>query len=75
MDMRLRVEFFFDPEAKNWNFRVPALGIIGGGCAHRDEAGQHALDAIRYALAEEGEADRDSDIEVEAVYLDLQVAS
>jgi hypothetical protein len=33
MDMRLRVEFFFDPEAKNWNFRVPALGIISAtGC-------------------------------------------
>jgi hypothetical protein len=48
MDMRLRVEFFFDPEARNWNFRVPALGVIGGGCV-------------------DGDADRDPDIEVEAV--------
>jgi hypothetical protein len=27
----LRVEFFFDEEASNWHFRVPALHINGGG--------------------------------------------
>jgi hypothetical protein len=75
MDARLRVEFLFDPEAANWNFRVPALGIIGGGCDNREEAGAHALDAIKYALAEESDAEPESDLVVEAVYLDLRIAS
>ena len=27
----LRVEMFFDEEASNWHYRVPALRINGGG--------------------------------------------
>jgi hypothetical protein len=27
----LRVELFFDEEAGNWHYRVPALHINGGG--------------------------------------------
>ena len=27
----LRVELFFDDEASNWHYRVPALHINGGG--------------------------------------------
>lgn len=34
----LRVEFFFDDEASNWHFRVPALHINGGGVATRADA-------------------------------------
>jgi hypothetical protein len=72
IDLRLRIEYFLDPEARNWNFRVPALAIIGGGCKDRQEAERHALEAIQQALAEEGTAS--ADLEVEAVYLDLKVA-
>ena len=28
---RLRVELFWDEEASNWHYRVPALHINGGG--------------------------------------------
>ena len=31
----LRVQFFFDEEASNWHFRVPALHINGGGAETR----------------------------------------
>jgi len=30
----LRVELFFDEEASNWHYRVPALHINGGGTPH-----------------------------------------
>ena len=29
----LRIELFFDDEAGNWHYRVPALHINGGGTA------------------------------------------
>jgi hypothetical protein len=40
----LRVEFFFDKEASNWHFRVPALHINGGGAATRADAETVTLD-------------------------------
>jgi hypothetical protein len=45
----LRVEFFFDEEASNWQFRVPALHINGGGAATRADAERESLAAIRRA--------------------------
>jgi hypothetical protein len=33
----LRVELFFDEEAGNWQRRVPALPITGGGSRTREE--------------------------------------
>lgn len=47
--MNLRVEYFYDPESRNWCFVVPALNIIGGADT-RDEAERRAIDAIEYAL-------------------------
>ena len=34
----LRVELFFDDEASNWHYRVPALHINGGGSPSRAAA-------------------------------------
>ena len=53
--MQLRVEYIYDPESRNWGFRVPSLGIIGGANT-REEAERAADDAIAYALEGEGEA-------------------
>ena len=44
----LRVEFFFDEEASNWHFRVPALHINGGGAATRADAERESLAGYRF---------------------------
>jgi hypothetical protein len=67
----LRVELFWDQEASNWHYRVPALHINGGGTATREEAEQQSLSAIAFAL--EGDP-RDYDPLAEAVTLDVIVA-
>jgi hypothetical protein len=67
----LRVEFFWDREAGNWHYRVPALHINGGGTATREEAELESLSAIAFAL--EGDP-RDYDSAAEAVTLDVRVA-
>jgi hypothetical protein len=67
----LRVEFFFDEEASNWHFRVPALHINGGGTATRADAERESLAAIAFAL--EGDP-RDYDRDAETVTLDVSVA-
>jgi len=46
----LRVELFRDEEAGNCHYRVPALGINGGGTATREEAERDSLAAIEFAL-------------------------
>ncbi len=46
----LRVELFFDEEARNWHYRVPALHINGGGTATREDAERESLSAIAFAL-------------------------
>ena len=53
--MQLRVEYIHDPESRNWCFRVPSLGIIGGA-ATREEVEQAAIDAIADALESEPES-------------------
>jgi hypothetical protein len=67
----LRVEFFFDDEAGNWHFRVPALHINGGGVATRSDAERESLAAIAFAL--EGDP-RDYDREADTMTLDVSVA-
>ena len=67
----LRVELFFDEEAGNWHYRVPALHINGGGTATREEAERESLSAVAFAL--EGDP-RDYDPWAEAVTLDVSVA-
>jgi hypothetical protein len=67
----LRVELFFDEEAGNWHYRVPALHINGGGTPAREDAERDALAAIAFAL--EGDP-RDYDTDAETLTLDVNVA-
>jgi hypothetical protein len=67
----LRVELFFDEEAGNWHYRVPALHINGGGTPTRQDAERDALSAIAFAL--EGDP-RDYDTDAETLTLDVNVA-
>jgi hypothetical protein len=66
----LRVELFYDSEAGNWHFRVPALHINGGGASTREEAERDSLEAISFAL--EGDP-RDYDPDAEAITLDVNI--
>ncbi|MGH8968112.1 MAG: hypothetical protein ACRDXB_22685 [Actinomycetes bacterium] len=51
MNALLRAELFFDDEARNWHYRVPALHINGGGAATREDAVRDCLEVIDFALA------------------------
>jgi len=66
----LRVELFFDEEAGNWHYRVPALHINGGGTSTREDAEQECLSAIAFAL--EGDP-RDYDSDAETLTFDVSV--
>ena len=68
--LRLRVEYGYDPESRNWSFRVPSLGIVGGA-ETREEAEQAAFAAISYALEDDQETE--SPAEAEVRYLQLAV--
>jgi hypothetical protein len=48
--MDLRVEYYYDDEARHWGFSVPGLRIIGGGQQTREEAEDAARDAILFTL-------------------------
>lgn len=67
----LRVELFFDEEAGNWHYRVPALHINGGGTPTREEAERDCLSAIAFAL--EGDP-REYDTDAATLTLDVNVA-
>jgi hypothetical protein len=67
----LRVELFFDEEAGNWHYRVPALYINGGGTSTPEDAERDALSAVAFAL--EGDP-RDYDTDAETLTLDVNVA-
>jgi hypothetical protein len=67
----LRVELFWDDEAGNWHYRVPALHINGGGTATREDAERESLSAIAFAL--EGDP-RKFDPSAQAVAVDVLVA-
>lgn len=70
MSTTLRAEFYFDGEADNWHFRVPALHINGGGVPTRQDAERGCLAAIAFAL--EGNPD-EYDSETQAVSLEVSV--
>ncbi|MDN5930321.1 MAG: hypothetical protein L0I24_04550 [Pseudonocardia sp.] len=70
MGTTLRAEFYFDDEANNWHFRVPALHIIGGGTPSRSDAERECLQAIAFAL--EGDP-TEFDDEAQPVELDVSV--
>jgi hypothetical protein len=69
--MSARVELFYDDEAANWHYRVPALHINGGGAATRTDAERDCLAAIAFAL--EGDP-RDYDTDADTVTLDVTVS-
>jgi len=71
MGSTLRAEFYFDDEANNWHFRVPALHIVGGGTTTREDAERECLATIAFAL--EGDP-TDYDNEAQAVALQVSVA-
>jgi hypothetical protein len=50
----LRIELFFDQEAGNWCYRVPALHINGGGTPTRADHARPGFGAYR----DEGRAGR-----------------
>lgn len=66
----LRIELFYDEEAGNWHFRVPALRINGGGAGSRAEAEEEARAAIAFAL--EGDPG-EFDATAEALTLEVRV--
>ena len=66
----MRVEYIYDPESRNWCFRVPSLGIIGGA-GTRDEAERAVLDAVAFTL--EDEANPSNAVEAEIEYLELAI--
>jgi hypothetical protein len=71
----LRIELFYDDEADNWHFRVPALHINGGGASSREEAKRDSLEAISFAFSFALQGDpRDFDSDAEAVTFDVTVA-
>jgi hypothetical protein len=67
----LRVELFFDDEASNWHYRVPALHINGGGTSSRDDAERECLSAVAFALVGDPQ---DYDASAEALTFDVTVA-
>jgi hypothetical protein len=50
--MNLAMEIFFDEEARQWGYAVPALSIIGTGCTSKEEARRLGYEAIETALEE-----------------------
>lgn len=71
MSTTLRAEFYFDDDARNWHFRVPALHINGGGSLTREDAERACIDAIRFAL--EGDP-QDYDGDAQAMALEVSVS-
>ncbi len=71
MVMKLRVEYAYDPESRNWSFRVPSLGIVGGA-ENREEAEKQVVDAVAFTL--EGEEDGSAPAQAEVRYLNVEIA-
>ena len=67
----LRVELFYDDEAANWHYRVPALGIDGGRYPARADAEADCLAAVSFAL--EGDP-QDYDAEADVVRFEVSIA-
>jgi hypothetical protein len=73
MVMRLRVEYAYDSESRNWSFRVPSLGIVGGADT-RDEAERKVVEAVAFTL--EGDDDADASLaDAEILYLNVEIAA
>jgi hypothetical protein len=72
MVLRLRVEYPYDPESRNWSFRVPSLGIVGGA-ESREEAEKRVVDAVAFTL--EGEDDGSASSQTEVRHLNVEIAA
>ena len=69
--MKLRVEYAYDSESRNWSFRVPSLGIVGGA-GTRDDAERKVVEAVAFSL----EGDDDASLaEAEVGYLNVEIAA
>ena len=69
--MKLAMEIFFDEEAGQWGYSVPALSIVGTGCKSKEEAHRLGYQAIEAGL-EAGREDSSSD-DAEFVMFDVEV--
>ena len=72
MVMRLRVEYACDPESRNWSFRVPSLGIVGGA-ETREDAEKRVVDAVAFTL--EGDDDGSAAAQTEVRYLNVEIGA
>ena len=72
IDVRIDVEYYYDPESKNWGFVVPSLHIIGGA-ETREEAEQRAVDAIAFSLEGDDPFTPKPDSEVGHVWVTVHV--
>jgi hypothetical protein len=71
MIMRLRVEYAYDSESRNWSFRVPSLGIVGGADT-RGDAERKVVEAVAFTL----EGDDDASLaEAEIRYLNVEIGA
>ena len=71
MIMKLRIEYAYDSESRNWSFRVPSLGIVGGA-GTRDDAERKVVEAVAFSL----EGDDDASLaEAEVGYLNVEIAA
>ena len=71
MVMRLRVEYAYDSESRNWSFRVPSLGIVGGADT-REDAERKVVEAVAFTL----EGDDDGLVaDTEVRYLNVEIAA
>ncbi len=57
---------------RNWSFRVPSLGIVGGA-ETREEAERRVVDAVAFTL--EGEEDGSAPAQTEVRYLNVEIAA
>lgn len=69
--MQLRVEYIYSPESRNWCFRVPNPGIIGGADT-RGEAERAVLNAIAYSLEDESDPSGPGEAEIDYVELAIK---
>jgi hypothetical protein len=68
--MKLRVEYFYDPESRNGSFVVPALHIIGGADT-REDAERQLTEAIEFTLSSDAQEPVPDGAEI--VYLTVRI--
>jgi hypothetical protein len=69
--IKLPVEYAYDSESRNWGFRVPSLGIVGGADT-RDKAERKVVEAVAFTL----EGDDDASVaDAEVRYLNVEIAA